>query len=179
MKYESVNSQWPVDTNDGRDVIPTPQEAIAGARRLYRKAMGRAWRGPIKLTSGRNKTWIRRGVFYVNPNEARRGCNGGWHEIVHSVSHWASFRLHREAHGPRHAWIEKELIVFAVSRGFLAGALKRPDRPAPVKGPASRAAKLAARLKAWEAKRRRADRAAAKIRRALKRYESMGLAVAA
>jgi hypothetical protein len=167
MAYESVNGQWPAGTNDGRDLKPTPQEAISAARRLYRFGMKKPWRGEIKLTSGRRVTWVRRGVLYVNPDE--RGC-GGWHEIVHSMSHLVARRLHGEAHGHRHAWIEKEMIAHVVASGWLDGKLRRAEKP-PVDRAAMKRERLAARLKAWESKARRADRAVAKLRRQLARLD--------
>jgi hypothetical protein len=174
-KYESVNGQWPEGTNDGRDIIPTPEEAMSGAKRLYRVALGKPFKGEMKLTSGRRRTWIRRHVFYVNPNEKRgwSSINGGWHEIVHSVSHMASWRLHRENHGPRHAWIEKQLIAHVVRSGWLDGKLKRKPREAkpPVDPKAEKLTGIEARIKRWQAKQKRATTALRKLERQRKYYE--------
>jgi hypothetical protein len=56
--YTHVNAAWP-------DIVPkpTPQEALTGAKRLFRLAMGRKFRGTWKLTSGRRHTWPRSRVF--------------------------------------------------------------------------------------------------------------------
>ena len=175
-KYNSVNGQWPEGTNDGRDIIPTPEEAMSGAKRLYRVAMGRPFRGTMKLTSGRRRTWIRHNVFYVNPNEKRwahASVNGGWHEIVHSISHIASYRLYREAHGPRHAWIEKQLIAHVVRSGWLDGKLKRkPSEPKPPVDPkVEKLTGIEARIKRWQAKQKRAATALRKLERQRKYYE--------
>ena len=126
-KYSSVNGAWPEGTNDGRDIVPTPQEALSGFKRLYRKAMGRPYKGKLHLVSGNRHTWYgeKPGTINVNPNEQSRGSRfhggGGWHEIVHSVSHMASRRLYNEGHGPRHAFIERELIKMVVDGGWLEG----------------------------------------------------------
>ena len=167
-KYQSVNGAWPEGTNEGRDLKPTPQEAMSGARRLYRKAFGRPFKGTMKLTSGRRVTWIRRGVFYVNPDE--RG-NGGWHEIVHSVSHYACNRLHPNAkgHGAQHAFIERELIQYVVDSGWLEGKLRRPEKP-PTDARTIKAERVAQRLAAWEAKHRRAETALRKLRKQARYY---------
>lgn len=170
-KYQSVNGKWPEGTNDGRDLIPTDKEAISGAKRLYRKAMGRPFRGKVKLTSGNRYTYVRGGILYVNPNEKNwTGKNGGWHEIVHGLSHHAARRLWNEAHGPRHAFIERELIDYVVSHGFLDGKLKRESKPKlPVKE--ARYTSILTRIKKWETKLKRADTALRKLRRAKARYE--------
>ena len=175
-KYNSVNGQWPDGTNDGRDIIPTPEEAMSGAKRLYRVALGKPFRGTMKLTSGRRHTWIRRHVFYVNPNEKRwtgSSCNGGWHEIVHSISHLAARRLYGEGHGPRHAWVEKQLIAHVVQSGWLDGKLKRKPREAkpPVDPKVAKLTGIAASIKRWQTKQKRAATALRKLERQRKYYE--------
>jgi hypothetical protein len=168
MAYENVNGQWPEGTDFGRSLKPTPEEATRAARRLYRFAMKRPWTGKVVVTSGRRHTWIRRGVLYVNPDE--RG--GGWHEVVHSMSHLCAFRLHPGAagHGYQHAFVEKEMIAHVVRSGWLNGKLRSKAKPAPDPRDVKRE-RMAARLKAWEAKARRADRAVTKLRRALARMD--------
>src|SRR3990167_5541907 len=169
-KYRSVNGAWPEGTNDGRSLKPTPQEALAGARRLYRIAMGRPFRGKMTLTSGRNRTWIRRGVFKVNPDEdgtrfhqepdGERRKGGGWHEIVHAISHYAARKLYDEAHGPRHAFIERELIKAVCNKGWLDGKLKRPETIKPKPDlKAIKHQRVQERLAVWERKKKRAETA--------------------
>lgn len=172
-KYQSVNGAWPEGTNEGRALKPTPQEALSGARRLYRKAFGRPFKGKMKLTSGGRYTYIRRGVFYVNPDQDGHGGGGGWHEIVHGISHYACARLHPKApgHGPQHAWIERELIEHVVNSGWLEGKLRRPEKP---KGDpkAERHARVLARIIAWERKKRRAETALRTLARQRRYYEA-------
>lgn len=174
QKYQSVNGAWPEGTHDGRDLKPTPQEALAGAKRLYRKAFGRPFKGKLKLTSGRRYTWIRSGVLYVNPDY--RG--GGWHEIVHAISHYAARRLHPRAkpHGPQHAWIERELITYVVKSGWLEGRLKRPEKPPKVVDVRLvRYQRTLAKIKAWERKAKRAETALRKLNQTRSYYERTGL----
>lgn len=164
MAYESVNGAWPAGTNDGRSLKPTPQEALAGFKRLFRKAMGRPYRGKLILATGNRRTWYgtKPRTIRVNPDEN----GGGWHEIVHSVSHMASRSLYREGHGPRHAFIERELIEHVVSSGWLDGKLRRPERiKAPVDRGAVKLARIEASIKRWTAKRRRAETALRKLGR--------------
>src|SRR4051812_46509336 len=149
-KYQSVNGKWPESTREGRDLVPTEQEAITGAKRLYRKAMGKAFKGKVKATSGRRYTWIRSGVMYVKPNMDGKG---GWHEIVHGLSHYAARRLWGEAHGARHAFIERELVEYVMTHGFLEGKLKRETKPKPpVKE--LRYTSIITRIKKWETKQK-------------------------
>lgn len=175
MAYESVNGQWPEGTNEGRSIKPSPQEAIAGAKRLYRIAFGRPFRGKMKLTSGRRYTYIRSGIFYVNPDQRYwTGQGGGWHEIVHGISHYASARLFPKAkgHGPQHAFLERQLIAEVVKRGWLDGKLKRPEKPKPVVDRNElELARIIARAKRWEARRKRAETALKKLARRRRYYE--------
>lgn len=169
-KYHSVNGQWPEGTREGRDLKPTPQEAVSACRRLYRKAFGKAFKGKVKFTSGRNATWIyitaKGRELRVNPDE--RG--GGWHEIVHSISHLAAGRLYNENHGPRHAFIERTLIQHVVSSGWLEGKLRREPKPAPDKRQ-MRYARIVSRIETWERKEKRARTALRKLRAAKIRYD--------
>lgn len=173
--YREVNAAWPEPCP-----VPTPQEAISGVKRLIRRAhrlaiedgaalSSKPRRYSFKITSGRRITWPRRGVWYVNPNE-RRG-SGGWAEIVHSVSHWTIRHYYGgDPHGPRHVWIEKVLADYAI-KNFLDGQLKRPMKEkAPVDLKAVRAARVATRIKKWEAKKRRAESALRKLQRQARYY---------
>lgn len=169
-KYESVNGQWPAGTNDGCDLKPTPAEAISAAKRLYRFALKRPCRLRIKLTSGRRITWVRNHVLYVNPDEDGKG----WHELVHSMSHYATRRLFPKAntHGPQHAFMEREMIKHVVNSGWLEGKLLRPKKPKVTVDPTvARAAHVAARIKAWESKKRRAENALKKLQRTARYYQ--------
>jgi hypothetical protein len=166
--YTHVNAAWPDNTP-----APTPQEALSGAKRLYRLAMGRAYRGKWKLTSGRRHTWPRRGTFYVNPNRIGWGFSG-WKEITHSISHHAARRLHPHArpHSGQHAFLERTLAEHVVKSGWLDGKLKRPEQPkAEVDQRAIRAVRVQARIDTWERKKRRAETALRKLTRQRAYYE--------
>lgn len=175
MAYESVNAVWPAGS---QAIKPAPQEAVAAARRLWRFAMKRPWRGPIKLTSGRRFTRIRRGVLYVNPDH----CGMGWHQLVHSMSHRCAFRLYpgKKPHGPQHAFLEKEMIAYVVRSGWLDGKLRRPEKPKPaVDLRQVRRERALAAMKRWEAKKRRAENALRKLRRQVARYNRLAPEAAA
>lgn len=169
-KYHAVNSKWPDGTNDGRDLKPTPQEAIAAARKLYRYALKRTFKGKVVLTSGRRYTWIRNHVMYVNPDEKHHGGNGGgWHELVHSMSHLCSRRLYPNApgHGAAHESLERDMICHVIESGWLDGKLKREPRPAKPAPDAKlvKSQKIEASIRRWTTKLRRAEMALKKLKR--------------
>jgi hypothetical protein len=182
MAYERVNQTWPAGTNDGRDLKPTAQEAVAACRRLYRFAMKKPFKGIVRATSGnrrggfttetdpRNKYRVI-SVIEVNPDR----WGGGWHEVVHMMSHYCAWRLHpgAKSHGPQHHWVELQMVEHVVKSGWLDGKLKRPEK---VKAPVDRVAKnrerVLARIKRWETKRKRAETALRKLRRSARRYEA-------
>jgi hypothetical protein len=93
--------------------------------------MKRSLKIPVKVTTGNRETWVRRGVFYVNPNN-RTTLQPGWHDIVHSVSHYCHRRMfpRHKPHDGRgtHAWIERTMIGHVVNLGWLEGKLKRAAR---------------------------------------------------
>ena len=166
-KYHSVNRHWPEGTNEGRSLKPTPQEAVAAAKRLYRFAMKKPFKGTFKLTSGNRYTWIRNHVMHVNPDMR----DGGWHELVHMMSHLCAHRLFPNAkgHSHQHAHIEREMIQQVVAKGWLEGKLKRPDKPAPDRR-ALKAASIEQRIKSWETKARRAATALRKLKTQQRRF---------
>jgi hypothetical protein len=162
-RYATVNGAWP----DG----PLPKldgpEAVAAAKRLYRFAMKRAWRGKWRITSGRRYTWPRSGVFYVNPYR-------GWHSLVHLLSHYCHRRLHPgvKPHDDmgRHAFLEREMIDYVVKSGWLEGKLKPKAKPkVPVQEVRYR--RIIERIAAWQAKAKRAETALRKLRRQQRYYE--------
>lgn len=163
VKYAHVNGQWP-------ETIPelTGPEALSAAKRLYRFAMKRAFRGRWKLVSGNRYTWTQSGVFCVNPK--RTGASQpGWHDLVHMMSHHCARRLHPTAkpHGPQHHFIEKEMVEYVIKSGWLDGKLKpKPPAPKPTEHD-----KVLIGLKRWEAKRKRAETAIRKLKRRAKYYE--------
>lgn len=176
--YAAVNGAWPDNLK-----APTPKEAITGAKRLVRLAYKIAnddlpanfprYKVPKRrfvLTSGRRYTYIRHGVWYVNPNGEHFG---GWRDIVHFISHWAGRRFwpKEDPHSPRHVWIEKTMTDYVVAN-FLDGQLRRPEKiKPPVDKTAVRAARVAERIKKWEAKRRRAETALRTLRKQARYYD--------
>lgn len=162
-KYHAVNGRWP-------DEVPalTGPEAIAAAKRLYRSAMKRPWKGKWALTSGNRFTWPRGSTFYVNPNRGT-GRDGGWRDLVHMMSHYCHQQIwprHRP-HGSNHHSIEKDMVQYVLDHGWLDGRL-RPKQAAEPDAASKAAAKLArldASAKRWTTKLRRADTALRKIKR--------------
>ncbi len=167
-RYKYVNGAWP-------EVVPplTGPEAVTAGKRLYRLVMKRAFRGKVKVGSGNRHTWIRSGVMTVNPDGRFRG---GWRDLVHGLSHYCHRRLHpkQRPHDGRgtHAFIERTMIEHVVNSGWLDGKLKRQERPkAPIDLKGARRGRVIARIEAWEAKRKRAERALKKLNRQRAYYE--------
>lgn len=121
-----VNERW-----DGQQPVLSPEDSIKAAKRLYRQAMGKPWTGPAKLTSGNRTTWVRGGVLYVNPDECKT-TGRGLREMIHSISHYAHYRLHPSdaPHSRRQAQLEGRLVTYAIKSGFAEGRV-RPIGPAP------------------------------------------------
>lgn len=169
MAYETVNDKWPEGTREGRDLKPTAQEAIEATRRLYRKFMGKRYPGKFKATSGRRNGYPRGGIYYVNPDWAGVG---GWHEVVHFVSHAVASRLYGERHGPRHAFLEREMIAHVVLNGWHLGALKKDEKPkTDIDRKQLGYKRTLDAIKRWDAKRRRAENALKKLARRRRYYE--------
>jgi len=161
-----VNDKWPQPVP-----LPTEAEAIAGARRLFRKATGRAWRGRVRIASGNRHTWVRRGVLYVNPTYRWRP---GWPGIVHGIAHYAHYLKHPDdpPHSDRQAYTERDLVDYVLAQGWLDGKLKRPATTKPKRDPVKdRYQRILAREKTWESKLKRAENALAKVRRERREYE--------
>jgi hypothetical protein len=167
MAYEHVNNEWPSGTNAGRTLKPTAEEAATATKKLWRKWMKKPFPWTIRITSGNRNTWIRRGgVYALNPDMD----GGGWHEVVHMISHLVAYRLHPgvKAHSAQHHFIEREMVKHVVASGWLDGKLKRPEKP-PVDRRKLETDRIAARLKRWKTRRKRADTAIRRLEQQLRR----------
>ena len=164
-KYDSmINSKWPEGMKP-----PSPKEAITGAKRLYRFAMKRPRKGEVKLTSGNRYTWISGRVMLVNPNRnSWHTTDGGWREIVHSLSHVCNYWLNPKdrPHSHRQLRLEASMCQYVLEHGFLEGKLKRKSKPKPTKLEQHQVEleKVDAIIKKWESKKRRANTALKKWR---------------
>ena len=171
-----VNDKWPRS-----QPIPTDQEAITGAKRLYRKAMGKPWPGKVKIVRGNQHTWIRfRGyashgfdrVLLVNPNQSTG--SGGWRSIVHGISHYCHHRLNPgdRDHSNKQAYLERDLTDYVLEKGFLEGKLKSKATPKKKTDPVqTRYLKMIERKKNWEKKLTRAEKALQKVKTEIRQYE--------
>lgn len=98
---------------------------------------------------------------------------GGWHELVHLLSHYLS----PGKHGADHARCELRLIKEVIRRGWLEGKLRSPEKvvvPVPIDEVRSkRKARLQERLKKWESRKKRAETAIRKLRKSIRYYERL------
>jgi len=167
--YTEVNAEWPKELPALR-----PEEAVRAARRLWRFATGKTFRGEIKKTSGNRYTWIIRGIMVVNASR-------GWRDLVHDLSHCAHNRISDERpHSEEHAQLELKMVRWVVMNGWLDGRLQPPAKPKPtaIEKAKARLVALDLRTKRWETKAKRAATALRKLkcqRRALeRRIQSQG-----
>lgn len=164
--YRLVNEAWGVK----RSELPplSEAEAISATKRLWRVATGR--RCPFKkftFSTGNRHSSIWRG---------RINLENGWHGLVHSLSHSVYHqspegrRAEGRHHEAGHAYLERRLVEYVVSHGWLDGKLKRPEKPKPVVQDVRRwrVDKLIAK---WEGRRRRAENALKKLKRKQKYYQ--------
>ena len=121
-----INSVYKkMDKESGRE--PTFKESITIIKKLYRLIIGRTVPKHIKFkeTSGRNHTWIRRGIWYINTEYP------GWRDIIHKVSHaieYAKHNVHRP-HTLQQFRIEKACVEYAYKNKWHMGTLKRETKP--------------------------------------------------
>lgn len=164
--WNYINNLWPSSMRP-----PTEREAIAGVKRLYKRAMGKPWTGKVQATSGNRYTWIRRGTLFVNPD---RGYYGGWRDIVHELSHYAHQRVNSRSrpHDAGQAYIERDLSEYAIKHRFPEGGHVRPlkETKAPADKVAERFRRMLVRRDAWEAKAKRANNALKKLNSEIRAY---------
>ena len=99
---------------------PIPKEkAVEVALSIYQYMFGKPWKGKVKLTSGRRYTYIRNGVFAVNPN-MQETYSSGWRSMVHDLSHYGHHFINPEnnGHGRVHAEFEAEIAKWVVRKYF-------------------------------------------------------------
>jgi hypothetical protein len=173
--HRSEAEAWPA-------VIPplTEAEAKTAGKRLYRAFMRKPWKGDVIVSSGNRASRIRWATISPTSEIAkrRRTCRvhalvvnpgAGWKELVHDLSHTFHWRLRPKdrPHSDNHLALEKDMVAYVVSNGWLDGKLKpkaRPKKPAP--NPAIvEHDRVLARIKAWETKAKRAATALAKLRK--------------
>lgn len=182
----TVNSHWGED-----QPVLSGQESIAAAKKLWRHALGKTFRGEIRLTSGNRYSWGRRehkvvrsggravmgtliDVLIINPDR-KRGGHRGLRAMIHDLSHYFHRRLHpgESDHSRRQAQLEARLVRFAVQRGWHKGALAKPEKPARPKPDlvVKRHRDMVARRDRWKAQLERSKRLLAKADREVRSYE--------
>lgn len=165
--YKASNDVWP------KVIPPLSREEAARAYAKLARKFGKAKDATPGLrfrdmaTHSRVRTcWIATGK-HGSPTGS---LHKGWRRLVHDFSH----RLHRyrypgkRPHGSFHATVEAEVVAYLLSTDWLGGTLATDVAPPPITREAKVAAEvdgLAARLKRWESKRKRAETAIAKIKR--------------
>lgn len=118
-----INRKWDSVELD----TPSDENAIKGARALWRKATGKAWKGKVEIVKRSNQyTWFsRRNInnMVVNPRRPmpiHGHIKEGWPEIVHSISHMAHYHLRpkERPHSDHQLNLEAKLTTYALSDKF-------------------------------------------------------------
>lgn len=169
-----VNSKWPTDIRR-----PEPEEALAFAKAVYRKGMGRAWKGKIKLTSGNRFTFIRRGVLSVNPNRTR-ALRPGFPDILHQVAHLVHHERFpkNKPHASSELYIERDLTDWVLAKGYLDGSLKKTPKPTVsvvekrAKAVEASIARAEAKLKKLASDKKRTERRLAALKKKKRYYDN-------
>ena len=173
-----VNDKW--KALDGLKP-PSEQEAITGAKRLYRHIMGRPFEGEtIKTVTGNRHTWIMglrrsrsRQRMVINCNRSH-DSDAGWQEIVHGLSHACHRAKNPSArpHDSQQLRIEAGMTDYAISHGFHLGKLKtKAKAKVPVDRVKQRYEAMLKRRVTWESKHKRAANALKKVQREINQYE--------
>lgn len=175
--YVRVNETWPAAVP-----LPTDEQALRGARRLYRYMFGKTI--PAELTSGNRRTWTHQGVLRVNPGNMRQPAGyRGWQGICHDLSHCWHQRINPtlRPHCGAQARLEIRLIKEVIRRGWLEPekatstqsehevSTRPPIAPKPDPR-AARRARVLAGIERWKSKLQRAQRALAKLNRRARYY---------
>lgn len=160
--YALVNSAWPEQMPD-----LSFEEGRRATKLLWRAFVKQKFPWPIKESQGKLfGTWLRRRKWFINPRT-------GWHDLVHAVSHKANRRIcpAQKFHSGSHAFMEREMIKYALDHGWLDGRLKaKPKADAPdIK--TVRYQQVLDRLAKWEQKLKRAQTAIKKLERKRAYYE--------
>lgn len=172
-----VNERW-----GGVQPVLSPEDSIIAAKRLFRFAMGREFRGEVKLTSGRRYTWVRRGVMAVNP-DMRQAHARGLRAIIHDLSHYAHSILHPDdaPHSRRQAQLEGRMVTYAINAGWGDGQVRRlgpapqpkpaPEPKPPVDKVVVKHARMVARRDKYRKELARIERLLAKAEREVRDYQ--------
>jgi hypothetical protein len=172
-----VNERW-----GGVQPVLSAEDSIKAAKRLYRFAMGREFKGEVKLTSGRRYTWVRSGVLVVNPDMPQRNCRG-LRAMIHDLSHYAHARLHPSdaPHSRRQAQLEGKMVTYAINAGWADGQVRRigpapQPKPEPAPKPVvdkvvQKHARMVARRDKYRAELARLTRLEAKASREVRDYQ--------
>lgn len=159
--YQRVNGTWP----EGPLPKMTRVEAERAGRKLFRFVTGKPFQGTLSIGRGNHRSRVRGGTFMrVNPGQ-------GWHDMVHDLSHDLHHIQHpsKRPHDGTHAFMEREMIEFVVSNGWLDGKLRPPVKPKPDPRKV-RAARVAESIQRWQRKKKRAETALRKLIRQQRYY---------
>lgn len=160
-RYEDINNvQFPACSR---------AEADKAVKAIVSK-FGRMSLGSANMTGDVTWPWPARRCWLAS--KPTKGHHRGWGRMIHDLGHIIFHKRHPtfRSHAGGHATLEREILIFCQTQGFLDGRLK----PA-AKRKLSRREKLLTksislnnRLTAWQRKFSRAENAIKKLKRQLK-----------
>ncbi len=137
------------------------RHAASYVRAFWKSQVGRKFLWKIRFGTGNRRSWLRNGVFTVNPDQ-------GWHDVNHDMSHFIEQRKGDGGHGDVH--LERERLgAELIRKRFLEEGPEPVIEKSPVDLIAKRSASIDTRIEKWEKKLRRATAALRKLKKQ-KRY---------
>lgn len=137
------------------------RHAASYVRAFWKSQVGRKFLWKIRFGTGNRRSWLRNGVFTVNPDQ-------GWHDVNHDMSHFIEQRKGDGGHGDVH--LERERLgAELIRKRFLEEGPEPVIEKSPVDLIAKRSASIDTRIEKWEKKLKRATAALKKLRKQ-KRY---------
>jgi len=158
-----VNSIW-AEVSKAQKWNVHPNLAMNYIRAMWKAETGRKFPWKIRIGTGNRHTWLRSGVFTVNPDQ-------GWYEINHFMAHFIERRLTGEAHS--NAQLRRERNgAHMIVRKFLRD--EPYVEPKKLEDKVSlRAVRVDANIKRWEAKLKRAANALKKLKTKKRYYDKV------
>ena len=157
-----VNSIWAEIPKEQKWNVH-PNLAMNYVRAMWKAETGRKFPWKLRIGSGNRHTWLRSGVFTVNPEQ-------GWYEINHFMAHFIERRITGAAHSNSQLRRERNGAHLIVRRFLRDEPYVEPKKERDMV--TVRAARVDAGIKRWESKLKRAATALKKLNKQQRYYKA-------